>query len=1350
MRVPSATDALASGFAEPPRSFSPAPLWWWSGEALDRGRLRWQMERFVDGGVYNLVVINLAATGPYGASDADQPAFLSDAWWEIFTAVCEDAQVLGVRLWFYDQIGFASSNIKERLVHREPRFGGWRLQCAVREGEGPLTVECPPEGRPLAAMAIEIDDRGEAIGEPMPLPLAERRAGTEKGGRQRLRLVYAVPHGFDYLQPEACRRLLDAVHGAFERRAGRFFGTVIAGSFQDELAAMPTWSERFAAEFRQRKGYDLLPHLHALWEGRAPSAEGVRADYQKLRAELAEESFFRPLGEWHARHGLICGFDQMGGSRTGLPIDTVALYGDYLRTQRWYGAPGSDHRGEGKIHSSLAHLHGHPRAWLEGFHSTGWGATLEEIFDWLLPWLRAGATLFNPHAAYYSTRGGWWEWAPPSTCWRQPYWRHHSLFAQTVSRLCFLLSQGVHVCDIGVLHPTTTAQADLTLAGALPPAAAAHAVYRALVGSMVWERMEPGVLDRDRRDFDILDDASVQSAQIEDGHLCVGGERYRAIVLPACEVLESDTAEALCRFVAGGGRLVGVAGLPRLAVDGDPRPAEALRQLFETGKATFVRTAEEVPDALADLPRRVEAPMPVLHRRVDGRDVLFIPAAFPRATRCDAWGGLRSRAYTFDPGAYQRTMRVHVRGVKGAPELWDPLTGERRTLPATAVADGIEVIVPFDGGPAAVLVWPGERERAENPPSALEPVARRPWLRLDGPWESRLEPTLENRYGDLARPAYPGAPPVQTWRFEHRRERPAEDGLRAGWHLPPPVLEPRQGGEPWEEVESTYGTYGWSFGPCPEAALPAPLTAPAAGDDPLATAGWKPAIYSLSRGIRRDPLHDYFGPRGHVPEEFLDFGAVKAGEGVQYRTAVWVPEAQRVHLALGAPALKRAWVNGEPVGEGTAGYLWLPPVRLAPGMNSIEWRLVAAEEVNLRAFWALVRRPERFARPEAIMAAGEPRRGRRLLFSRSVRLPFAPAAATVQVVADVSCRLLVNGEEVGYQHNFTPWDNLTRVQPHTVRAFRQGENRIAVELEDPGRPVAVQLDGVVNGADGSTLSFTSGSDWQVECDGEAPAPVCLRRRQWEIRLGSGVGVDPAWLHLWRRPHPLPWAMWLEDRSPDDTVLPVVPDAMGGAPRVEWFRWILPPGAAEMHLPVVGEARVWVDGREVRASGGRVPLPRPEAMRRLAVLRVVPDRGRTGGGVFEGPVTYSMGPGRIALEPWADQGLEAYSGGIRYRTSFAAGELPDGRIELDLGRVRGTAEVCVNGRPAGVRIWSPYYFDITDLVRPGTNTVEILVCNTLAPYLRAVGPTPYVLPGQECSGILGPVQIVTTGAVESRL
>jgi hypothetical protein len=234
---------------------------------------------------------------------------------------------------------------------------------------------------------------------------------------------------------------------------------------------------------------------------------------------------------------------------------------------------------------------------------------------------------------------------------------------------------------------------------------------------------------------------------------------------------------------------------------------------------------------------------------------------------------------------------------------------------------------------------------------------------------------------------------------------------------------------------------------------------------------------------------------------------------------------------------------------------------------------------------------------------------------------------------------------------------------------------------------------------------------------------------------------PDSLYLYRRAHPLPGANWLERSPVEGVVLPVVPDALADGERVEWLRWILPPGATAMRVPAAGTLRILVDGQPVAPHGGRVELPRPEALRRVCSMSVLPERGRTGGALLNGPVTYEMGAGNILPGDWSEQGLENYSGGIRHRKRIILARLPEGEIELDLGKVRGTAEVHVNGKSAGVRIWSPYRFPVTGLMQEGENQIEILVLNTLGPYLKGHSATHFVHAGQESSGLFGPVQLL---------
>lgn len=1313
-------ERVRANFATPPRDYSPAPIWWWSGDALDLERLKWQLDRFVAGGVYNVVLLNLAPTGPLYGAEADRPEFFSDAWWEIFRGMCGHARQIDMRIWVYDQIGFSGANLQAGLVRDHPAWAGQWLGCASVQGTGDLQVVCPAEGEPLAASVTPIDPHGVAIGPPTRVPLGDRHAACNVAQPSRLRLIYTVKRGFDYTSAEACARLIDIVHGEYERRAGDFFGDVIVGSFQDELPTMPTWGPTFVEAFRQRMGYDLRDHIEWLYDGDDAHAQRVRVDAETVRAALVEEAFFKPLFDWHERHGLICGFDQQHPARQGHPIASVGLYADYLRTHRWYGAPGSDHHGEAKVHSSLAHLYDRPRVWIEAFHSTGWGGTLEETFDWLLPWLRAGANLYNPHAAYYSTRGGWWEWAPPSTCWRQPYWKHYPLFSAAVSRLCYALSQGHHTCDIGVLFPTTTVQANLTPEGPLPRAQAAHDVYTALVGLMTWYDVQPGALDRDRRDFDVLDDDSVHRAGIEDGALVIGHEHYRVVVLPACTILQPNTAAKLVQFAESGGRLIAVGALPELASQADQSAVQRLQHFFESGQATFIADANRIGDALADLPRPFDAPVPLLHRRIEGRDVVFVPATFPRATEVAGKHWLDVN-YDFDARRYRRGMVVRAMGKTSAPQLWDPFSGKITRVHAE-IGDGyVDAFIPFKDGPAALLVW----DSAPTPDETAEHDRPTAIVQLPDAWSASLEPTLDNRYGDFALPAFAGAPPAQTWHVQHRLD----------------------GETVWRDATLTFGTYGWFTGPDDPDCLPAPLHYPSSGTDPLQVKEWKPVIYSLSRGIERDRLHAAsLGPKGRVPQEFLAFGPVRAGQAIRFRTGFWMDEPRAAHLVIGAPAAKRVWLNGEQAGDDAPGYHWQAPVQLRTGYNVLEFELRAEQSVHMRAFWALVSNADAFKRPEWLTIPGQPVRDSRVRFVRTVEISFEPTEARLHIGTAGACRVLVNGVEVGRQGGFDPYDGSPRVQRYTTRAFRRGSNEVAIEIQDQGQPIALLVDAIVSSADDRCLIFFGDAGWTAQRDDGPVQPAALRRRQWVDRAYTSEadfasGIDPAWPLVQRRPHPLPAAHWLEDVPSDGTVIPIVPDAHAGAPAIEWFRWTAPAMATAIRLPIHGQASLLVDGEEIALRDGYAELPPADAPIRTMMLRVVRERGRSGGAAFDGPITYEADRGPMGLGAWADYGLASYSGGVRYSTTFHLTHLP-AHLTLDLGDVRGTAEVWVNGQLVGARFCSPWRFDLSSAMQIGENALEVLVCNTLGPYLKSVSPTHYVFPGQEVSGLFGPVRLLS--------
>ncbi len=1226
---------LQDGFAAADPRFGPVPLWWWSGEPVTETRLRWQMGKLRAAGLRNLCVINLAPSAPTYGCGADDPPFYSERWWELFGCALDEAERLGMFFWYYDQIGFSGANFPARLVARTPDYAGYQL-------------------------------RRVAAGMPVP---AGATVVAEAGGH-----VYAtVRQGFDWLNPAAAGVLQDRIHGEMERRFGDRLGRVIAGSFQDELQPMPTWTAAVPDLYHERYGDDLLPRLPLLFED-GPGAGAVRRRFYGLLAELAEAAFFRPLGEWHDRHGMLLGCDQAGPGRKVDPHGAQRVYIDYFATHRHLSAPGSDMDGEAKPHSSLVHTHGGERVWLEGFHSSGWGGSVEETLHWLVPWLQAGVTLFDPHAIYHSTRGGWWEWAPPDTGWRQPYAEHYPVFADTVARACWLLAQGEHLCDIAVYlpahavwehmsladfrpgeHPQATAQRD-------PDAAVARMreIYWGLVGRQARHEARLGVLRGDRRDFDVVDDIALAAAGVDGGALAVAAERYRALILPGAVPPEPEATARLAAFVAGGGLLVAVG-----VEDAAPLPAGTVR----------VAAAEDVPEVLAGaIARRAEGPGLWLSRRAEGADVFLLLPPLESL--------LPMHAASEGPPALPERVTYTLQ-TAGTPELWNPVSGARRPLPFTRAGDRVAVEVPFADWPAALVVC-GARDGDGAPPAETpaSPVGRE--LPADG-WRVRVVPTLDNRYGDFDLVGERGFLAVERRQFRVCTEAQAGDGTGAGWH--------RAGYD-----DRAWATRLWSEGARWETGRGAPV------------------VYSTMLGDMG--YRDWAGRMGRVPRAFLNLGRAEKGEVVSARTHVVAPRDGAYWLQIEGIGAKAAVVGGIDLALDGA-YAEAHRVTLRQGANELLVRCTAPRAGTVRLGVQVTEQaPEPLPEWVGVRAGATEWELRHEVVTatpvRQVHLCFA---------AHGHVELFVNGTRVAVEGDFNPYAREGQQELDVTELWRTGPNELRVRFPERGDGERALLDGEVVFADGGRGGFATGPGW-TDPSGAAA-----------VRVRDAGSTEALWIRA--RPHPLADVGWLmPDSVPCPAPLPFLldPDAAG---RAVWLRFELPVGARALRLAVLGAVEAWVDGRPAPVRDGVAEFP-PQPAGTLCALRVVPSGTVPEAAVLREPVRLELSAAAGGLGDWRTVlHLPHHSGVVEYDT------VVDGtgaRAWLDLGYVRGTAQVWVDGRDAGVRAWHPFRFDLGGLWGPGRHRLRVRVTNTLGAHYEVGRPTSLVGRGQAAGGLFGPVRL----------
>ena len=132
----------------------------------------------------------------------------------------------------------------------------------------------------------------------------------------------------------------------------------------------------------------------------------------------------------------------------------------------------------------------------------------------------------------------------------------------------------------------------------------------------------------------------------------------------------------------------------------------------------------------------------------------------------------------------------------------------------------------------------------------------------------------------------------------------------------------------------------------------------------------------------------------------------------------------------------------------------------------------------------------------------------------------------------------------------------------------------------------------------------------------------------------------------------------------------------------------------------------------------------------------------------------------------DGGVKYFSGTATYTKDIKAPKTwfqPGAKIVLDLGNVKEIAELSINGKPAGSVLWKPpFQADVTGLLKPGNNRVEVKVTN-LWPN-RIIGDQqpgiqktytwtdyrPYTKDSPLLeSGLLGPITLTSVSAKQER-
>jgi hypothetical protein len=835
------------GFINPPKGYGEVPFYWWQGDTLTHERLLWQLDQLKDKNISSLQInySHLDYGGlTYGLSRPGKPALFTDEWWNLFKWFSSEAGKRDMTVSLSDYtLGIGQGFSMDEAIKNNPDLNGSELKSFTKILSGNGTLKLAENLLALSAVKMKTDSSIiiETRKNILPLVKEGNLPFNFKDETWKITGVYPeklIP-SYDPMNPRSGKAYNKYFFEKFEEALPGKGSDALNFFFSDELnfrVGGNLWNDSFAEEFKKRKGYDIIPYLDGLFVNIGAITPKLKLDYNDVIVSLSEENFFKPVYEWHQERGMIFGCDHGGRGRD------VAEFGDYFRTQRWNQGPGSEQPQlskdiiKAKVASSISHLYLRPRVWLEGFHSSGWGTSSADVTEAIFANFVAGYNLLSFHGLYYSTLGGWWEWAPPDNHFRMPYWSQIDPLMNCVERLSFLLSQGYHSCDVAVIYPTEPVIAEMD--GKKSVSIAFE------TGEKLYDK---GV------DFDFIDFESLARSEVKNRELEVSGEKYKVLIIPSMKAIRFSSLKKIEEFKNGGGVIINIGEIPAATEKngaGDPEMTALVKSIFsKSPNMILCPDAKSVP---AELSGKYEAGFKILTEQKDR------PYVMNRII------GKRTvyALYNFRAGS-----RCFFRA-KGSVQLWNPWTGETSSLSefATQTSEGTEVTLPLTEKEIQIIVFDPEIIVANKVLKKNIVISE---VNLGNNWEFELKPSLDNKWGDFQLPASNELLGAQVRQFifseeiDYKGEKLTFDNK-------------------WRKITCGFGTQFFELGALADLPSDAELINmnPEKGGEEITVSGkimsWKEYSFSWQQGVEGDYGHQgYHGLKGEMYDNFIRTGAMK-------------------------------------------------------------------------------------------------------------------------------------------------------------------------------------------------------------------------------------------------------------------------------------------------------------------------------------------------------------------------------------------------------------------------------------------------------------------------------------------
>ncbi|GGQ30268.1 hypothetical protein BKA00_002818 [Actinomadura coerulea] len=664
----------AGGFARPGAAARPRFRWWWPDGLVDPAEIRREVDQIADAGFGGAEIVAVHhSIRDKSVLDPAGHGWGTPAWNAGVEAALDQAARRGVTVDL--TIGPAwpaavpTITPDDEAAVQELAYGTVAVAGgATHDGPVPEPVTAPEGGvtkRHLVAVhAVRTAAANSTRKETGLDPASFTDLTAEAAGE---RITWTAPEGGDWLlfaywrrgsgqRPESgphsspdsfvvdhfSRAGTRAVTAFWEARlltrdirrlVKRAGGTLFEDSIELETAAL-NWTPDLPAEFRRRRGYDLMPYLPVIVRLKentkfaydAATTAHVRHDFWQTVSDLFNEFHFAAIAKWAHSIGL-----EYRAQPYGLETDaihTAAILdvpeGESLGFKNlddYRALAGGRDMGGRKILSCEA------GAYQGGAYNTTWGkllrtmggayaAGLNQTVLHGFSYATAPGAAWPGFAAFTPYNGGVGfseSWGP-----RQPTWRHVPDVAGYLARVHLAMQAGRSRVDVAVFR-----QKGYTKTGI----GAGWFTKSGVPLGWTHQLISAPLLD-------------LPSATVSGGRLAPGGPAYKVVFVEGDRfggnecTLPLGTARTMLRLTKAGLPLLflgdwSAATVPGLARDGENERLRAvLTQLFAQPRVRVVAAEADVPGALADLGLRpavayAEASTLLTAHRRDGRADYF-------------------------------------------------------------------------------------------------------------------------------------------------------------------------------------------------------------------------------------------------------------------------------------------------------------------------------------------------------------------------------------------------------------------------------------------------------------------------------------------------------------------------------------------------------------------------------------------------------------------------------------------------------------------------------------------------------------------------------------------------------